>query len=357
MKKSLSIRKRIALNISAKENKILYKEHVLRTLFWECTLRCNARCLHCGSDCKISAVNEDMPADDFLKVIDSLRPHVDQHKVFIIFTGGEALMRKDLEYVGLQLYKREFPWGMVTNGIALTNSRLQSLLQSGMHSVSVSLDGFEDAHDWLRGVSGCFKKALNAIQLLVNENDLIWDVVTCVNQKNFSRLEEFKNFLVATGVKRWRLFTIFPVGRAARNPDLQIDNEQFTFLLDFIKSCRKEGKLRVNFACEGFLGEYETLVRDNFYRCNAGLSVASILSDGSISSCPSIRSHYYQGNIYQDDFWDVWQNRFQVFRNRDWMKNGLCADCKMWKFCLGNGFHLRDDDGNLLTCHYNRIIG
>ena len=61
--------------------------HPLRTLFWECTLRCNMHCRHCGSDCKVSASTPDMPAGDFFKVIDDITPHVNPHEVFVIFTG------------------------------------------------------------------------------------------------------------------------------------------------------------------------------------------------------------------------------------------------------------------------------
>lgn len=83
----------------------------------------------------------------------------------------------------------------------------------------------------------------------------------------------------------------------------------------------------MSYGCEGFLGKYESEVRDHFYSCNAGISVASVLADGSISSCPSIRSNFHQGNIYEDDFMEVWEKRFQVFRNREWARKGECADC------------------------------
>jgi len=43
--------------------------HELNYLFWECTLRCNLRCLHCGSDCTADNNAEDMPFDDFLQAI------------------------------------------------------------------------------------------------------------------------------------------------------------------------------------------------------------------------------------------------------------------------------------------------
>ena len=111
----------------------------------------------------------------------------------------------------------------------------------------------------------------------------------------------------------------------------------------------------MSYGCEGFLGKYEGEVRDHFYSCNAGISVASILADGSISACPSIRSNFHQGNIYTDNFMEVWQNRFQRFRNREWMRKGECAGCDFFRYCEGNGMHLRDDEGKLLFCHYKRI--
>ena len=61
------------------------------------------------------------------------------------------------------------------------------------------------------------------------------------------------------------------------------------------------------------------------------------------------------GNIYKDSFWDVWQKQFQVYRDRRWMKTDQCADCKMWRYCLGNGMHLRDSDGKLQVCQYHMI--
>ncbi len=37
------------------------------------------------------------------------------------------------------------------------------------------------------------------------------------------------------------------------------------------------------------------------------------------------------------------------------MKNDECAECKYWKWCEGNGMHLRDDAGRLLFCHMKQI--
>ena len=199
MDKRPNIKKRIALELFRSIKKNRAKLHELRTLFWECTLRCNVSCRHCGSDCHVSASVPDMPVEDFLKVIDDITPYVEPNKVLVIFTGGEALVRKDIEKCGLELYRRGYPWGIVSNGYLMTRERLDSLLASGLHSATISLDGFEEAHNWLRRNPKSFEKALNAICMLAEEKEIIWDVVTCVNQHNFKDLMLFKDFLIEMG--------------------------------------------------------------------------------------------------------------------------------------------------------------
>ncbi|MDE5886788.1 MAG: TIGR04133 family radical SAM/SPASM protein [Muribaculaceae bacterium] len=351
----LTLRRRLALESFRLKWKIAVEKHELRTLFWESTQRCNVHCLHCGSDCKASTDIPDMPAEDFLKVVDTITPHVDPHKVLIIISGGEPLVRGDLEKVGRELYRREYPWGIVTNGFALTDSRLQSLRRAGLRSIAVSIDGLADTHNWLRGQSLSFEKAMHAIEHISLCPELVWDTITCVNKRNLTQLPQLKEELIKRGVKKWRLFTIFPMGRAAGQPDLQLSHEEYLHLMEFIKDVRSEGRIKASYCCEGFLGNYEGEVRDYFYHCTAGVSTASILIDGSISACGSIRSDFHQGNIYEDDFMTVWNNGFKQYRDRTWMKKDECADCKMWRYCEGNGMHLRDNNGSLLRCNYHEL--
>ena len=93
----LSPRRWLALEIFRRMKRERIEEHPLRQLFWECTLRCNVRCRHCGSDCKSSPSTPDMPLEDFLKVLDSIATHTDPHNVFVIISGGEPTVREDLE--------------------------------------------------------------------------------------------------------------------------------------------------------------------------------------------------------------------------------------------------------------------
>lgn len=355
--KRLGPRKRLALEIFRQIRKNETKTHELYTLFWECTLRCNVACRHCGSDCRVSSRIKDMPAKDFLRVIDEeVLPHVDPHRVLVIFTGGEALLREDLPLVGKELNRREFPWGVVSNGYLMDERMVATLVGAGMHTATISLDGFEETHNWMRRNPRSFERASRAIHCLGKQEGVKWDVVTCVTPRLFDDLPRFRDFLVGLGVRRWRLFTIFPVGRAAWDGELQLSDAQFTQLLRFIRDIRREGRIQASYGCEGFLGNYEMEVRDHFYACEAGIHVASILADGSISGCPSIRANFHQGNIYQDAFWEVWEKRFAPYRDRSWARQGACADCSFFRYCEGNGMHLRDEEGRLLVCHHKRLV-
>ena len=146
----LSLRKKLGLEIEHKLQNILIKEHPLRQLFWESTLRCNVSCRHCGSDCKKLPDKPDMPLEDFLPVLDNIAAHTDPHKVFVIISGGEPLVRDDLERCGHEIYKRGFPWGMVTNALYLTKECFDALVDAGMHSMTVSIDGLKESHNWMR---------------------------------------------------------------------------------------------------------------------------------------------------------------------------------------------------------------
>ena len=336
------------------------KVHELNYLFWECTTRCNLHCRHCGSDCSQLSREKDMPLEDFLGALDTI-PQSHRPKDFIVvLTGGEPTLRPDIETAGREIIKRGFSWGMVSNGWFYDESMHARLMGSGMGSLTISLDGLQPSHDWMRGREGSYSRALSAISIAAAEPRLNFDVVTCVNQRNLSELPEIYNVLTSLNVRQWRLFTIIPIGRAANDPEMILTNDQFVSLMEFIKERRSlGGPVKVTFSCEGYLGRYEEQVRVTRFFCRAGVNIASVLIDGRICACPNIdRDAFSQGNIYQDNFYQVWETRFQAFRNRTWARKGDCASCKDWKNCLGNGMHNWHGSPapSLLQCHLSKTL-
>lgn len=330
--------------------KSVIKKHELNYLFWECTLRCNLGCLHCGSDCLKSSLQKDMPLEDFVSVLDDIKKNNDSKRLTVCITGGEPLLRSDLEEAGLEIRKRGFNWGIVTNGLAFSEERFYSLLKSGMSSLSFSLDGLKESHNYLRKNPDSFDKVISAIKTIVDFQKshpgyFLFDVITCVHKGNLKELRAFRDFLIESGVRHWRIFSIFPSGRASQN-SLSLSSFEYRQLMDFIFETRKykdsQGRsIHLNYSCEGYLGKYELKVRDYYFFCRGGINVASVMCDGNVTACLSVRSKdFIQGNIYKKSFMDIWKNEYKNLRNRSWAKKGKCAACKNWKNCLGNGLHL-----------------
>jgi MoaA/NifB/PqqE/SkfB family radical SAM enzyme len=180
---SLPFKKRMALNLFSRFVKTQTKLHELSYLFWECTQRCNINCLHCGSDCKKAPGIPDMPYEDFLKVTRSLSEVYNPSKIIIVITGGEPLLRKDLEQCGRELKKQSYSWGIVTNGYDLTKNRFLNLLSSGLRAITLSIDGLEESHNWLRGNKNSYVNAINSLDLIVQTKNLNYDIVSCINKK------------------------------------------------------------------------------------------------------------------------------------------------------------------------------
>ena len=120
--------------------------HELNYLFWECTTRCNLNCLHCGSDCSKNSAFPDMPLQDFLQALDTIK-NPGKHFT-VVLTGGEPLLRNDLPECGREIRKRGMRWGLVTNGYLYDEKRQNELLNAGMGALTISIDGLEGSHNW-----------------------------------------------------------------------------------------------------------------------------------------------------------------------------------------------------------------
>ena len=106
-----------------------------------------------------------MPVADFVKVLDDIKSSGTADKLTICITGGEPLLRNDLEDAGREIIQRGFHWGIVTNGLLLTENRFRSLINAGMDSMSFSIDGFEPEHNRLRQNPLGFERVMSAINL------------------------------------------------------------------------------------------------------------------------------------------------------------------------------------------------
>jgi radical SAM enzyme (rSAM/lipoprotein system) len=333
----------------------LARQHPLEYLQWECTRRCDLSCLHCGSDCRKDSSVPDMPLERFREALREVAAFADPRTVMLGITGGEPLLRADLEDCGSAAAELGFRWGLVTNGMGLSASRLDSLLSAGLSSLSISLDGLEASHNALRRHPEAFDRASRAIREAAARSGLVFDVISCIHPGNFGELEAVEDLLVSLGVRAWRVFAIFPKGRAGANRALSLGSEGLARLLRAIASIRERGRIDASYSCEGWLGPYEGRARDAPFSCRAGVSSMAILCDGSVTGCVSMGPEWAVGRLGERGLAPLWEHGFDSMRRRAWLKTGPCARCASWRACEGGSLHLRAGDGGLGACPYKGL--
>lgn len=344
-----------------KTKKALAEKPVLYNLFWETTLRCNAKCKHCGSRAGENLnLRDELTTDEIEQALKSIADKYDSSKILLNITGGEPLVREDLFEVMRFATDLGFNWGMTTNGILIDDDIIKKMIDTKMTTISISLDGLQKSHDEFRGVNGAFKKTVEGIKKLKQANFLnILQVTTVINKLNIEELDDLYEFIKMLHLDSWRVVNMDPIGRAMDNSDLALGKDEYLKLINFIKDNRKKSKMDITYGCSHYLGlKYEKEVRNNMFFCFTGFNTASILYNGDIFVCPNVerRPELIQGNIRKDDFVDVWENKFKWFRDENKLKCEKCSKCEEWKYCLGDSVHTWDFENKRPKICLNEIL-
>ncbi len=373
----LNLPRLVRLAKIARERRRLAQSPDLTYLFWECTHRCNLMCGHCGSSCGPSVrPPEELETREVKRIFSEIAQDFDASRIFVSITGGEPLVREDLDEIVAHMVSLGMTVCMVSNGTLLTPERARRLVHAGMGVLSVSIDGLKDTHEVIRGPN-TYERALEGLANARAAGFYDTEAITCVRPRNLPQLPEIEKAVRAAGCNLWRLITIDAMGRAGEPDDpacgacpseealdqnanqnqqvppvidsLWLDPQGCRDLLAFLKRRRRELEqsgedFAVQFSCGGFLGVREEDVRpvQGFGgQCAAGLVVASVLYDGAISACPSLPRDLIQGDARKERFSEVWRSKFKVHRDFDARRVGPCQGCAWFELCLGGGLHER----------------
>ena len=326
----------------------LMQEPKLKFLFLELTMRCNESCMHCGSHCN-DVKSEELDIFTYMEFLDKIKRDFGTKDLMLCVTGGEPLLRREIYDIMGYASKLGFSWGMTSNGILINDMTAKHLYEAGMKTISISIDGLKDTHDWFRRTPKAYAKAMKGIKALVDHGGFKHvQITTVVHKRNIDELEELFKIVTDTDVDSWRVINMEPIGRAKEHPELLLDADDYRTLFNFIREKRAQG-FPVEYGCTHYLGlDYEREVRDWYFLCNAGVYTASIMANGDIGACLDIerRPETIMGNILTDDFTEVWKNKFEIFRKSLAEKNEKCSACESKQFCNGGSCHSWDYDKN-----------
>lgn len=329
--------------IAAATKQIIAHLHPLRYLFFELTRRCNLRCAHCGSRCPEYTSGKELSSSDFMHIVDRISETYPSDQIMFCVTGGEPLLRDDWFEICSYISNKGFAWGMTTNATLIDDNCVQKLTEAGVKTISVSLDGLRDTHEKLRGVEGSFDRAVSGIKRLKEHGRCrSVQVVTVVSKLNIHELPALYDFICDLGIDSWKLTAIEPMGDALNRRDIFLDEHEHISLLTSIMLWRRKAAIDVTYGCSHFLPKrYDDTVRKQPFICGAGTMIASIASNGDILPCLDIdcREMVKQGNVCQDDFIEVWENRFDLFRRNKANTSTTCDECQFKRECQGDSWH------------------
>lgn len=315
---------------------------------WDCSRKCNLKCVHCG------AVKEIYPQELTTEQIKKLIDELALIKVkFFGATGGEPLLREDLIEVLGYAVKKGIRTGFATNGFFIDKKLARKIKEAGIYSIQVSLDGTENIHNKIRRNNLSFQKAIEAIKNLQDENINLISVATTVTPMNFNNLNELKKTLLNLGIKRWRICVVMPIGRASKG-HLGLNASQLKKLFNFIYLSRKEIDILVGENLP-FLREFERKIRKSPLTCPVGFTVCCIGVDGNVRGCPEMpdTEKFIEGNILKTPFLEIWKNGFKKYRNREILKiDKRCASCKNKEECYGGCWVMREEN---VQCIYDLL--
>lgn len=341
----------------------LRQNPVLSNLFIEMTNTCNEHCLHCGSRCDYAGKNDGLTDDEILEFLNQLKIDIlndNKELPFISITGGEPLLRKGLPELMKKVHDMGYRWGMTSNALLATPEMCHRLKEAGMYSIGVSLDGLQETHDWFRQSKGSYSRTLENTRNLVREGFNNVMITTVVHKRNIDELDEIKEVVRSLGVNTWRIINVDPIGRALDNKEIALEKDDYKYIIGYIDSIQDDKDFNVIYSCNHYLGlNYERKTRPWYFMCNAGIKVAGIQYNGNIGACLDIQRdpRLTFGNIRTDNFYDVWKNRFEIFRQSKANKSTKCKDCIHKRNCDGNGWHTWDFDNNEPRVCMKELIG
>jgi len=263
---------------------------------FEVTMRCNARCDFCDY-WKTDPSARAAEAQSFADAARFCSP------IMITFTGGEPLLRRDLEELvaGVARAVRLRYIALITHGGMLTLERARSLWDAGLNQFNISLDFLDERHDRARGVPGLSKKILDLVpQLRAAGIDSI-RFNTVIKRDNLSEIVPIVCRAEALGVGvSFSTYTDLKNGNGAHRlgPDQWSELDEVIAELLAIK--RRRRGIIVN--SDHYLRAIPRYVRGEMHDpCLSGQRTIHVNPMGYVRRCPDFPSdfHWTEFRTYQ----------------------------------------------------------
>lgn len=313
------------------------------------TEACNLRCVYCYAEAtplKVEYIERSQLLKLFQKFSD-LGVH------FVRLAGGEPLLHPEISGILEDISKFPFQYSISTNGLLLTKEKIEILQKTEFPWIVISLDGSsEETHSLTRG-EGHWNKVITSIRNL-KEAGLRVTTASVLTSKNAHDVQNLLDTIESLGLDRAAFLMFCPVGRGSNClNNLTLNKSQLSEIIHtltkwkdsknqleavFVPSHESHIPWEVShFIDEQSLSSIWKYVTPSFFKrtvsCMGGISTCSITATGDVYPCEQFMAfpEMVAGNIYDNDFIDIWNNgdSFQKLRNIEFIDlDEKCINCE-----------------------------
>ncbi len=346
-------------------------------VIWNFTNRCNLECLHCYS--RASMDSKDILEFEIIK--ETIDEFAHNKIKFIIFSGGEPLVRKDIFKIAAYAKSKGIITYLSTNGLFINDLNIEKII--GIFDyIGISIDGDESTHDYFRGQIGAYKKSLNAMRLVKQHGGKVGIRFT-MTKDTIGSLGFIFDLAETEGFDKIYLSHLVYSGRGFDNQNMDLSNNErinaVNFIIDKAIEYYENNKnieiVTGNMECDAILflkkiskkyPAFEKQFTEKLIKWggnSAGNKLLNIDSYGNVKPDPFFPM--ILGNVTEKSFtyiWNLQKNQLlENLRHHPRILDGKCKECEYLAICNGgsrsrsfavNGDLWQDDP----SCYIGDII-
>lgn len=299
----------------------------------ELTYRCNLNCVHCY--CKSSEDSEDKDKElntlEWKKILDEIQK---EGCIYLTFTGGEPLIRKDF----LELYSYAKRCGFIitvfTNGQALTQEIINYLTKSPPSSIEITLNGItKSTYETITQVRDSFAKVKEAIKNLKKRNLPLLLKSNCLkqNKHEVGRIKAFAEELLGKPSENKHYFKYDPMIYPRLNGDKTSCDYRLSFE-ELLEVKRQDPDIWQEYQ-KGLHSDFPDLERDRtfLYHCNSWMTQFFINPYGRLKFCQF--SEKFSVDLKTTSFKEGFYKIFPQVLKEQFKTNSKCRDCDLRPIC------------------------
>jgi radical SAM protein with 4Fe4S-binding SPASM domain len=317
------------------------------------TYRCNNTCVFCYAGCGGHAAGcggagpagtprsvtggdgREMSLDEVKRVIGIFK---DQARIpFFSFTGGEPLLRSDLEAMIAHAGRCGLQVNLITNATLADRRRARSLFKAGLRTAQVSIESPDaDTHDALTARPGSHAATLEGLRCLQEAGISVQTntTVTAVNAVDAPRMPAF---LKGLGVSRFAMNLYLPPGadRESAGPHAErlfVPYRNAGEIVEAVRGAARQEGLTFYWYSPLPHCHYNTIARGLGNKsCAAMDGLLSVSPAGDVLPCSSYPET--MGNLLSLGFRDIWFSpRAAFFKNKEYAP-AECSGCQSFTAC------------------------